>query len=90
MQALQNNDPDVHFGFQYQMPGCIRKGEKRNGNYFVEATRFSSEKDKQDKLKIYLQGLELFYELFGYKSLTVIPTNYTWSNDFNGPLAKKG
>ena len=86
MKALQNNDQDVLFGFANNMPGCIRKGEMRNGNYFVEATKYDSEKDKDSKLEIYLNGLEIFNKLFGYPSLSIIPPNYTWSEQYNKKL----
>lgn len=90
MDALNSNDADIHFGFENQMPGNIRKGNKNSGNFFVEATHFNSEEDKQNKLKIYLEGLDIFEKLFGYKSLSIIPANYTWSSDYNQLVAEKG
>ena len=51
------------------MPGSIPKLEPQKGNDYVEATCYHSEIDKQEKLNIYLEGLDLFEELFGYKSL---------------------
>ncbi len=90
MNALQVNDPDVHFGFQNRMPGCIKKGVERNGNYYVEATCYTSEEDKVEKLKIYLEGLNIFNKLFGYKSESIIPPNYTWSQDYDSDVAKLG
>jgi len=90
MKALQQNNTDVHFGFNNQMPGCIKKGHLKNGNHYVSATEYSSEQDKQEKLRIYLEGLDIFEEIFGFKSSSVIPPNYIWSNDFNGPIFKKG
>ena len=90
MKALQQNNSEVHFGFINQMPGCIRKGHLNNGNYYVAATEYSSEQDKQNKLDIYLEGLDIFEEIFGFKSLSIIPPNYIWSNDFNEPIFNKG
>jgi hypothetical protein len=90
MKALQENDPDVHFGFSHQMPGSIRKGKERNGNYFVEATHYSSEQDKTEKLNIYMVGLNLFEEIFGYKSQSVIPPNYTWNAAYDKPTKEIG
>ena len=90
MTALQNGNSDVLFGFNNRMPGSIKKGRVRNGNYFVEATNYNSEKDKTEKLEIYLEGLDIFKNLFGYKSKSIIPTNYIWNNDYNLDIAKKG
>ena len=90
MNALQNYDLDMLFAFGNEMPGSIRKGKVESGNYFVEATHFTDEKDKVEKLDIYLNGLEIFDKLFGYKSESIIPTNYIWSNEFNEFTSKEG
>jgi hypothetical protein len=90
MKALREKDADVLFGFRHRMPGCIRKGNKLNGNDFMESTYCDSEQDKTDKLNIFLEGLDVFEKLFGYKSLSIIPPNYTWSDDYNESISKKG
>ena len=63
---------------------------KRIPNPFVEATRFKDDKDMNDKMDIYFHGLSLFEELFGYRSKTIIPTNYLWNTDYNNELYKSG
>lgn len=90
MEALRNNDSDAHFAFKSGMSGIMKRGSENMGNNFVEATRFSNEKDKLDKLSIYLEGLRLFEEIFGYQSKSIIPTNYVWSEQFNLTLSKVG
>lgn len=90
MHALQNNDTDMHFAFDNRMPGTLRKGRVRNGNYYVEATHYSDENDKNEKRIIYLEGLELFEKIFGYRSECVTPTNYTWSSDYNKYMSEVG
>jgi len=90
MSALQHKEEDVVFGFNNEMPGSIRKGSVRSGNYFVEATHFSNEEDKLDKLMIYLDGLAIFEQLFGYRSESVTPTNYIWSKDYNKSISEEG
>ena len=90
LNALQSKDKDVLFGFENKMPGCIRKGTNYNGNYFVEATLYNSKEDKDEKLSMYLDGLELFSKLFNYNSLSIIPTNYTWSRDFDQAVLTHG
>lgn len=90
MNALQAINSNAHFAFENRMPGIMDKGITRKGNYYVEATNYSTEDDKNDKLKIYLEGLDLFEKMFGFKSLSVIPPNYKWNNDYNNQLSKKG
>ena len=90
MDALRRGDPDVHFGFENNMPGCISHGPAIKGNVYVEATNYNSKEDKNQKLAIYLEGLEYFKRLFGYRSETIIPPNYVWSPDFNRAVFLKG
>lgn len=90
MKALQQKDEDALFGFKNKMPGNIRKGKLNSGNFYVEATYYENEVDKRDKLNIFLEGLDIFEQTFGYKSLSVIPPNYTWNRDFNKAIADKG
>lgn len=90
MNALKKGDRDAHFGFDNHMPGSIPLGPKVFGNYYVEATKYASPKDKEEKLAIFLEGLDLFEELFGYRSETIIPPNHTWSPDYNQAVLEKG
>ena len=90
MHALKKGDQDVRFGFENGMPGCINKGAIIKGNQYVGATHYHSLDDKRNKLNIILEGLDIFEQLFGYKSKTLIPPNYIWSLDFNRAVKLKG
>jgi hypothetical protein len=90
MNALQRGDRDALFGFALGMPGCISLDSGDVGNYYVEATRFNTESDKEEKLAIISEGLDIFKNLIGYQSESLIPPNYTWSLDFDEPAAKLG
>lgn len=89
MKALQQGDRDVLFGFEHGVPGSIPRDAK-GGNKYVEALNFSNEKDKLEKLEIILEGLELFEELFGYRSKSFIPPNYLWCHDYDEKMIKCG
>lgn len=89
MSALQSGDKDVHVGFDHRMPGSIPKN-RTTGNRYVEALRYTSKQDKQEKLDMILEGLNLFEKLFGYRSESFIPPNYIWSPDFNEAVSKQG
>ena len=90
MNDLQKGNPDTHFGFNNKMPGSIPIKNYEVGNKYVESLNYTSQADKKDKLKIILEGLELFEKLLGYKSATFIPPNYIWSHDFDEAVALKG
>ncbi len=91
MNALQQGDDDVLFGFMHRLPGSIPHGESpAGGNKFIESLNYSDKKDKKQKLGIILEGLNMFEELFGYQSESFIPPNYLWSPDFDEAVSKKG
>jgi len=90
MKALRDKDTDAHFAFNHSLPGSMPHGLPPKGNKYVEATRYISEKDKWEKLDIFLEGYKMFTDTFGYKSKTVIPTNYTWSADWDEKAAAAG
>ncbi len=90
MQALQAGNADLLYAFELGMPGIMPKSIGNVGNYFVEATHFRSPEDKLVILDAMLEGLDIFEELMGFKSASLIPPNYTWSNDFNEAVGQKG
>ena len=90
MEALQRGKPVAEFAFEQRMPGCIPLGPQRGPNHFVDATRFRSAADKERVRQAQVEGLRLFQQLFGFRSRTLIPTNYIWSQDFNRDVAELG
>ncbi len=90
MEALQQGDPVAEFAFEQRMPGCIAMDPQRRRNLFVQATCFRSAREKEAVLQAQLEGLRLFEKLFGFRSRTLIPTNYIWSQDFNRDVAEVG
>ncbi|PAU92844.1 hypothetical protein CK503_14240 [Aliifodinibius salipaludis] len=90
MDALRKGDEDALFGFEHRIPGMIPKDNPKEGNKFVESTRYFSQQDKVEKLSIILEGVDLFEELMGYRSDTFIPPNYYWSPDFDKSMFAKG
>lgn len=90
MKALRNKDDDVLFGFNNKMPGMIKNINGRWRNIYVSATHFVDEESKNYILESYIDALKIFYELFGFKSESLIPANFTWSDDFNDAVSKMG
>jgi hypothetical protein len=87
---LQKQDQVAVFALNNRMPGCIPMGPKALPNLYVETTRFRSIAEKQAVLDAQLLGLKLFKRLFGFRSRSLIPTNYVWSSDFNAEVARAG
>jgi len=89
MRALREKDDNVLFAFGMGMPGIISKSMEDIGNYFVEATFFRTQEDKKEILDSLLNGLDIFEQLMGFRSASLIPPNYTWSIDFNEAVRQK-
>ncbi len=90
MGSLQAGDPTARFALEHRMPGSIPPGPRPAGNPYVEATRFRSVSEKQAVMRAQVEGLRLFESLFGFRSRTMIPTNYRWSGDFDQAVAEQG
>ena len=90
MEALRNEDPVAEFAFENRMPGCIPNGARARQNLFVRATEFRSSAEKDAVRQAQLEGLRIFEGLFGFRSRTMIPTNYVWSSDFDADVASMG
>lgn len=90
MDELQNGNKDLLFSFNHGVLGGLPRDEKNGSNRYVEALRYSSKKDKIDKLNISLEGLRLFESLMKYKSRSFMPQNYLWSPDFDDQFFKNG
>lgn len=90
MEGLRRRDPVALFALHNRMPGCIPAGPRATQNLYVRTTQFRSDSEKQDVLAAQIEGLALFERLFGYRSRSLIPTNYTWSSDYNAAVARAG
>lgn len=90
MAALKRKDPVAEFAFENRMPGCISKGQSAGENWYVWASQFRSAEEKEIVRQAQLEGLAMFETLFGYRSRTLIPTNYVWSSDFDADVAALG
>jgi len=90
MDGLRKRDPAALFALENHMAGCIPAGVPARPNLYVETTRFRSEAEKQNVLQAQLEGLNEFERIFGFRSRTLIPTNYTWSPDFDATVVQAG
>ena len=72
------------------MPGSIPKGKHGSGNLYVESLRYNSLEDKNEKLSIIVEGLNLFKTLMGYSSESFTPPNYLWTSEFDEHVFAKG
>lgn len=89
MKSLQLDKDSSRFFFQNHLVGGLNFNQ-RWYNPFVTATHFLNQQDKVNKINNYAAGLDEFEDIFGFKSKTVIPTNYLWDSTFNYILRERG
>lgn len=90
MMDLQKKNEDLHFFFDHHFAGTVPKQGEYGENYYVEALKIYGKKDKESKLRILIDGLTLFEQLFGYKSQSLTPPNYIWYPEYNSELSANG
>ncbi len=85
MEALRAKTPEIMFTFDNQTTFS------GNGDYnFMEVLDFNTPDDLL-KMKMSLsEGLNLFEQLFGFRSKSFIPPCYTWNSDIEESLYKNG
>lgn len=89
MNALQTNDIDTRHVFDYGLMGLFPKDNYSQGNVFQVALD-NTWSGFQQLEEILADGLDMFEQLFGYKSKTFIAPCYTWHPQLEKRLYEKG
>lgn len=89
MSVLRKQDKDNLDAFRYGMMGIFPKQNHEQGNIFQVALD-NSEYEEQSVLEIISDGLDLFEQIFEYKSKTFIAPCYTWPILLERKLYDKG
>jgi hypothetical protein len=89
MKALQNNTGMARFACDLGMFD-FSEGAQVSENTFVDALNFETEDEINFQKESLRAGLDLFEDIFGYKSATFIAPCYIWSKELEPVLATKG
>lgn len=85
MNALRNGTSDILFCFDNETTFS------GNGDYnFMEVLDYNTPTDLEGMNTSLIQGLELFEEIFGFRSRSFIPPCYTWDSEIEETLFNKG
>lgn len=85
MNALRGKSPEIMFTFDQ---GTTFSGE---GDYnFMEVLDYNSPADLNIMKNSLTEGLDLFEDIFGFRSVSFTPPCYTWSNDIEEALHHGG
>ncbi len=85
MQALRLNTGNARLAFANQMFD-LSTSLKISDDSFMDSLNFENINEFDSQKQSLIEGLQLFEQLFGYKSLTFIAPCYTWSNVLNKTL----
>lgn len=89
MRALQNDIGNTRLAFDLGMFD-LSTGTKVTEDSFMEAMNFESLDELDFQKKSIQEGLHLFENIFGYKSITFIAPCYRWSDELNAVLKESG
>lgn len=88
MKELQTGNKDMLLAFKHEMFGIPINSTKR-GNYMA-AFDFNEESQLAEIQNTIVEGLNIFNNLFGYKSKTLIAPCYVWSSKMDCVLNVEG
>lgn len=89
MRALQNNVGQVRLAFDLGMFD-LSTSLNISENSFMETLNFEEASEIEEQKEALTEGLNLFENIFGFRSSTFVPPCYIWSNGLNQCLANAG
>lgn len=90
MEGLRRGDSDLTLFFDHKLAGSVPKKGERGGNMYTEAFDIRDQQHKRQLREAIVSGLDLFEDIFGYRSQSIIPPNYFWHPEFNEVISARG
>ncbi len=90
LSALQCGHKELLNAFHYEVFGINLNEKVSIRNNLMSAFDFDNDEQKSKKALIVKEGINLFEEIFGFKSETFIATTYVWYPDLEFELYKNG
>ena len=90
LEGLQQGNQDMLTAFQYGMCGVAPLKHPERGNHLMNALLAINEKEQQELESAVLEGLQLFQNLWGFKSKTFVAPCYLWNEGIERVLALGG
>lgn len=85
MEALRKKTSEIMFTFENETTFS------GNGDYnFMEVLDYNSPEDLKVMKQSLKEGLDIFEQIFGYRSKSFIPPCYTWDSNIEHTLAENG
>lgn len=90
MKGLQNNLKETHLAFDNGLFGLSTNITDEKRKSYLAALDFDNINELDYHKQILENGLDIFEQIFGYRSSSFIAPNYIWHTDLEPFLASKG
>lgn len=90
LRDLKSNNNDNRLAFDLGIPGFFERNCPDRGNIYAKALKIYEPDDIKFMKDSIEDGLELFEKTFGYQSKSFMAPSYTWNEDVENSLCKKG
>lgn len=90
MRELRTKNNDNRLAFDIGIPGFFERSCPDKGNIYAKALKIYEPEDVEFVRKSIEEGLDLFEKTFGYQSKSFMAPSYTWNDEVEKSLHKKG
>lgn len=90
LRDLRTKDNDNRMAFELGIPGFFERSCPDKGNIYAKALKVYRPEDTDFIKQSIEDGLNLFESTFGYRSESFMAPSYTWNDDVERSLQKKG
>ena len=90
LKGLRDGNEDLLTAFKYGMCGIAPKAHPEKGNQLMNALRATNEQEQKQIDKIVVEGLQMFEQMWGFKSKTFVAPCYCWNEEVEKILARNG
>ncbi|SHF17140.1 hypothetical protein [Alkalibacter saccharofermentans] len=90
MRDLKSGKDEVRRAFDYNMISTASSFDKDNKFAYMDSFNLSNNEDASYMPSVLKEGLELFEDIFGFKSKSFIASCYVWDDDLEEELFKLG
>ena len=90
LKDLRTKDNDNRMAFDLGIPGFFERSCPEKGNIYAKALKIHEPADVAFIKQSIEDGLDLFESTFGYRSESFMAPSYTWNDDVERSLQKKG
>jgi hypothetical protein len=90
LKGLSDKKSKTFKAFEQNLFGICLSSSSEHWKSYLAAWDFDDDRDRDFSLGSIREGLRLFEETFGYKSLTAIAPNYTWNREIEEVLKDSG